>query len=80
MTKTQLTKALDDLREQREKLVESLEDLAEQASELRGELDDFISEKSERWQEGETGSAYCDLRDELEAFDWDLGEIPELNL
>jgi predicted nucleic acid-binding Zn-ribbon protein len=80
MTKREIEKRLDDLREQREKIAESLEDLEEQVSGLNSELDDFIQDKTERWQEGETGSAYCDLRDELEAFDWDLGEIPELNL
>jgi hypothetical protein len=80
MTKTRLTKALDDLREQREKLVEALDDLALQASDLYGEVDCFIEEKSERWQEGETGSAYAEVRDELEWFDWDLSEVPELGL
>jgi len=80
MNYSQLTKALSNLKGEREAVATEAENLRGLVEELANELDEFISGKSERWAEGEKGEAYGQLRDELSAYDTELEEIPELNL
>jgi hypothetical protein len=80
MTKTQINKALAGLEKLREDAEAVAADFHEATSELAIDLQQYVDEKSERWQEGDTGSAYLDLISELENIEVDVPEVPELSL
>lgn len=53
-------------------------EVADFRDEIAGEMDDYYNDRSERWQEGEAGSAYMDWKTEWEGLlTDDLEEVEE---
>lgn len=63
------------------KAIEALNDQLANAREFRdqvvGEIETYIEDKSERWQEGDTGSSWSSWKEEWEALDLDDCEVPD---
>lgn len=77
MTKSQIKKTAADL-------IARLETIREEIGTLKSEAEDYYNERSEKWQEGDNGTAYQEMIDQLQsAYDnadsavSDLTEITE---
>jgi len=73
-----LTEAHDDLTEAIEAYNEALADAVGWRDDMAQEMQDYFDERSERWQEGEDGTAYGEWINEWQVADLEELVTPEL--
>jgi len=76
MTPNQISKRLDDLQALKQIAEEAAAAYQEAADELGNEITEYIGERSDAWVDGETGTAYQGLVDELGDIEIEVPEVP----